>query len=290
MVHCKALALSVTVWISIGICARLKMHELRAGDNHPGAAPIVLQLTTGPLGSRMALAPAVAVLQHPAHVILTPLPAPSSPQETGKVAGPPEQTTHPAAKHRRAGDTHPQGKGVMCKPYCDKGEHPKSGKWGTEEEQHLRKIVAEHGSKSWSWIASFIPGRSGRQCRDEWNNNFDKSERLKRGRWSADEDALLKELVAEHGNKNWKRIATRLPGRSDKQCWGRWRVYLRLGFNRTEWTPEQDQEVLDRVLELGNSWSQIAKLYMPSRTGIDIRKRWVKLTAKAELKRHALRN
>lgn len=36
------------------------------------------------------------------------------------------------------------------------------------------------------------------------------------------EDALLMQLVAEHGNKNWRFIATYLPGRLAKQCRERW--------------------------------------------------------------------
>lgn len=36
------------------------------------------------------------------------------------------------------------------------------------------------------------------------------------------EDELLMSLVAEHGNKNWRFIATHLPGRLAKQCRERW--------------------------------------------------------------------
>ena len=38
-----------------------------------------------------------------------------------------------------------------------------------------------------------------------------------KGPWSADEDALLRNLVFDHGAKKWSTIATHLPGRIGKQ-------------------------------------------------------------------------
>ena len=43
---------------------------------------------------------------------------------------------------------------------------------------------------------------------------------------------------------------------------------------KSEWTQEEDQEIWNRVLELGRKWTQISQLYLPSRTDIEIRNRW----------------
>ena len=39
-----------------------------------------------------------------------------------------------------------------------------------------------------------------------------------RGRWTAEEDALVRDLVAIHGASSWSAIALRVDGRTGKQC------------------------------------------------------------------------
>eukprot|EP00953_Heterococcus_sp_UTEX-ZZ885_P001435 1297-Heterococcus_DN1.PRE.1 len=43
----------------------------------------------------------------------------------------------------------------------------------TAEDDMLRGLVEEHGSKKWSQIAMGLPGRSGKQCRERWLNHLD---------------------------------------------------------------------------------------------------------------------
>ena len=103
----------------------------------------------------------------------------------------------------------------------------------------------------------------------------------KRRPWSADEDEHLKQLVGEHGIKSWAAIATRLRDRNGKQCRERWRNHLRPQLFKGEWTPEEDQEIWDRVQEMGTKWAQISEQYMPSRTDNDIKNRWNSIIRKA---------
>jgi myb proto-oncogene protein len=42
------------------------------------------------------------------------------------------------------------------------------------------------------------------------------------GKWSEAEDEALRAAVKEFGGKSWKKIASRLPGRTDVQCLHRW--------------------------------------------------------------------
>lgn len=59
-----------------------------------------------------------------------------------------------------------------------------------------------------------------------------------RGNWTEDEDEKLRQAVAEFSGKNWKKIAERIPERSDVQCLHRWQKVLRPGLIKGPWTPE----------------------------------------------------
>ena len=81
-------------------------------------------------------------------------------------------------------------------------------------------------------------------------------------------------------------IATRLRARNGKQCRERWRNHLRPQLTKGEWTAEEDQEIWDRVGELGTKWAQISEQYMPSRTDNDIKNRWNSIIRKAHAPGH----
>jgi hypothetical protein len=38
------------------------------------------------------------------------------------------------------------------------------------EDHILTDLMMRGGSKSWTWVASHLPGRNSRQCRDRWNH------------------------------------------------------------------------------------------------------------------------
>jgi len=50
----------------------------------------------------------------------------------------------------------------------------------------LRNKVAELGLKKWKEIATFLPGRIGKQCRERWYNNVDPN--LNKDKWTVAED------------------------------------------------------------------------------------------------------
>lgn len=46
-------------------------------------------------------------------------------------------------------------------------------RWTPEQHQLLERLVAQYGTeKRWAEIATFIPGRSGKQCRERWLNHL----------------------------------------------------------------------------------------------------------------------
>jgi hypothetical protein len=98
--------------------------------------------------------------------------------------------------------------------------------------------------------------------------------RASMGKWSEEEDEILKQAVKEFGGKNWKRIAARLLGRTDVQCLHRWQKVLRPGLVKGPWTTEEDATVVRLVKKYGcKKWSLIAR-HLNGRLGKQCRERW----------------
>jgi len=65
----------------------------------------------------------------------------------------------------------------------------------------------------WSLLASQVPGRIAKQCRNRWNSHLDPS--LKKGSFSAQEEAILQQHLQENGGALFPAAACRsLPGRT----------------------------------------------------------------------------
>lgn len=111
--------------------------------------------------------------------------------------------------------------------------------------------------------------------------------RSAKGGWTPLEDDMLRVVVMEYNQKNWKVIAEafnnslnyNLPGshgklRNDVQCLHRWQKVLQPGLKKGPWTTEEDETIVNLVKTLGpNKWSQIAKA-LPGRIGKQCRERW----------------
>jgi len=98
--------------------------------------------------------------------------------------------------------------------------------------------------------------------------------RASMGKWTEEEDELLREAVADYGGKSWKKIAGRLTGRTDVQCLHRWQKVLKPGLIKGPWTPEEDAKVIELVKLHGNKkWSFIAR-QLKGRLGKQCRERW----------------
>ena len=98
--------------------------------------------------------------------------------------------------------------------------------------------------------------------------------RASAGKWTAEEDAALRQAVAANAGRNWKNIATHLPGRSDVQCLHRWQKVLKPGLVKGPWTPQEDALVVELVQKYGQKkWSFIAS-QLQGRLGKQCRERW----------------
>ncbi|KAI0274883.1 Homeodomain-like protein [Gloeopeniophorella convolvens] len=100
------------------------------------------------------------------------------------------------------------------------------------------------------------------------------AERITGRPWTAYEDLLLSRAVAEfEGEADWKTIAERVPGRTNKACRKRWLHSLSPSIKKSAWTREEDEKLLALYKLYGTKWSIIAR-QIPGRTDDACSKRY----------------
>ena len=98
--------------------------------------------------------------------------------------------------------------------------------------------------------------------------------------FSPEEDEYLKFLVGQYGEDKWEEIAGKFENRNTRQVRERWFKYLSPKLKIGDWTPEEDDLLLDKVAEIGGQWKFIS-FYFSGRTNINIRSRYLLLQRRA---------
>jgi hypothetical protein len=93
-----------------------------------------------------------------------------------------------------------------------------------EEDAYLVDLVMHNPTLPWSDIASFLPGRSGRQCRERWSDYLRPNIRVEP--WTDEEDDLLIRQVENFGHQ-WTIIAQAFARRSGNDVKNRWYSHLK---------------------------------------------------------------
>lgn len=97
----------------------------------------------------------------------------------------------------------------------------KRGKWSWEEDFRLALAVKIYSTSNWVSVAEHIKGRTDIQCRERYCNVLNPT--IRGQEWDRVEDWKLCMLVLALGKK-WSRIAQFLTGRTDNQCWRRYKL------------------------------------------------------------------
>ncbi|KAI0343664.1 hypothetical protein BDW22DRAFT_1428220 [Trametopsis cervina] len=148
--------------------------------------------------------------------------------------------------------------------------------WTDDEDELLRAAIEKEDAganppSKWHAIAKHIPNRTNKDCRKRWWAQM--ATRVSKGSWSSDEDERLFSAVEELGTK-WAAVASRVGTRNSGQCAKRWNDALNPAIDRSGWTPEEDHQLLQAVEVQGHSWANIARTYLPGRTGLAAKNRY----------------
>jgi hypothetical protein len=97
-------------------------------------------------------------------------------------------------------------------------------KFTAEEDSKLMTLVQKLGQSNWQSIASYMNGRTNRQCKERWVHYLDPN--IVAQPWTRREDRLLEQKVSEVGKK-WKQLEALFPGRTEISLKNRYNVLLR---------------------------------------------------------------
>jgi hypothetical protein len=144
-------------------------------------------------------------------------------------------------------------------------------KWTNNEDQILKKAILYYGPKNWQQISYCLEGRNNSQAFHRWMKGI--NPKIKRSKWSFEEDLTLGIALKIYGNKKWSKIANHLGGRTDIQCRERFCNILDPSLEEVEWKPHEDAKLLLLYDKMKNKWSKIAKEF-GNRTDNTCWRRW----------------
>ncbi|XP_058103685.1 transcription factor MYB8-like [Magnolia sinica] len=97
---------------------------------------------------------------------------------------------------------------------------------------------------------------------------------LKRGPWSHEEDERLRSFVLQNPNTSWRVVPPKAGLlRCGKSARLRWMNYLRPDIRRGNFTPEEENLIVQLHAAIGNKWAVIAS-QIPGRTDNEIKNLW----------------
>ena len=149
----------------------------------------------------------------------------------------------------------------------------KSSEWTEEELRKLDELRKARRKVDWKKFAADLgTNRTAFDCACQFRRLY--QPHINTGRWTEEEDNVLKKAVATAGVLDWIGVAAMVPRRTPNQCSHRWKKVLSPSIRAGRWTPEEDDLLRAAVEKHPNAWNLIAKL-VPGRTDVKCRERWV---------------
>ncbi|NXY36934.1 SNPC4 protein, partial [Pomatorhinus ruficollis] len=151
----------------------------------------------------------------------------------------------------------------------------KRKEWTRDEDQMLLELVQEMRVGNhipYKKIAYYMEGRDSAQLIYRWTKSVDPN--LKKGPWTPEEDGMLMAAVQKYREKEWYKVRTEVPGRSDAQCRDRYLKALHWDVKKGKWSLEEEEQLIELVQKHGlGRWSKIAS-ELPHRTGSQCLSKW----------------
>ena len=130
----------------------------------------------------------------------------------------------------------------------------RKGPWTEKEDELLKDWVEKVGPKTWTRCALTIPGRSGKQCREHWNNSLNSS--IVKGNWSSEEDFLIMAFYKKYDG-SWKKMIPIFKSRTENSIKNRFYSQLRkiaarnIKTRKKEYNSKFGLNILMKFLDLG---------------------------------------
>ena len=102
-------------------------------------------------------------------------------------------------------------------------EENKIGPWDESEDERLADWVSKHGPRNWAKCAKVVTRRTGKQCREHWNNKLNTN--IKKGDWTSEDDLLILKFYKKY--QSWKKIIPIFENRTENSIKNRFFSQLR---------------------------------------------------------------
>jgi len=155
-------------------------------------------------------------------------------------------------------------------------------KWSEEEDNRLKEAVKLYKVPNWTMIAKHVGTRTSKMCSQRWRHVLrPENQRVKKGKWSKDEDERLRRIVSNSKSINeraWDKISKQMGyTRNSIQCRERWKNSLDPTLRLGKWTAEEDNRLIRLHNEFGKKWKTFTS-ELVGRSAQRIRRRFDLLT------------